>query len=149
MWKRIMGQVKVGGSNPLTSTIIHIFSVFLKFMVLKVPVLKLRLTESTFKMSLENLWHIFVNEGKVYMTFAPSTWIDYCRWAMKNFNFKNFHLKVHSDPDNIIAVFIKSCRVKVHNQRGILEALSSNSGVKYFTSTLYFASKNVRALLCK
>ena len=32
-------------------------------------------------------------------------------------------------------------------QRGILEALSSDSGVKYFTSTVYFTSINVRALL--
>ena len=34
-------------------------------------------------------------------------------------------------------------------QSGILEALSSDSRLKYFTSAVYFASKNVRALLYK
>ena len=34
-----------------------------------------------------------------------------------------------------------------NHQRGILEALSSDSGEKYFTSTVYSTSKNVRAFL--
>ena len=52
---------------------------------------------------------------------------------------------------DIMSLEYPEMRGKIVNdeQSGILEALSSDSGVKYFTSTVYFASRNVRVLLYK